>query len=1015
MPSVSGAQLDTVHCEVSSTMIGETQSLSSQSSQGTGNILSGPEGEADTLSSQSSQSTLPEKEISIWLDEKEEQHVKRQTLNDTVSTLTDGRVSPLLSTLNTEWDDISSTQQKYYTRKAREIVAATLSVVSPGQEEALWESLRREPILENEGTSAKKRKYFDVKSDLIDGLIEAHNQAQSWQTKRQILSLFANDFSRLELQKMIPGLSKWRIDQARNHATETGKGQPILEKPIYRARIETAKVDHFLDYISRPELLQDVAFGTKTLKLDSGERVIIPAVVRTLIPSRIIQQYICYCKQEQFQPASETSLYRILDVCSASMQKSLQGLDNVTAEGTEAIDNLTKMIESLVENGAEEGWGKTTECKVKEVKRYFKTDFKAHMSREEHCADHCTTYSLSDPKNTEFKGECKHKHDVECERCESLEDVLKDVKDKIDNIDIDEEQRKRIYFDYKQHEAAIKAWKAHLVRTVLQEEAKQAALDKLDDETCLIIVDWAMKFLPLKYRETMCEFFGKRGLSWHISAVVTKKDSRIEVECFVHVFNFCTQNNYAVASIFEHLFQTIKAEYQSISKAFVRSDNAGCYHNGPLILCLHEVAKNAGVNLIRYDFSEPQAGKDICDRKTAPMKAHIRRFVNKNNDVTTAEEMKKALESHGGLRGCRVAVVEIDPSKDLHEANKIPDISLLYNFKFEDGGIRVWKAYNIGEGKLLNYKNLQIQPQEIASLFVKQPFGPRQKECGVIGERVASQSEIFSCSESTCVLTFKSEREAQAHMDSGKHVKELESVSLYDTIRLRWAERVTGISSVAQEASAVFAHEESASSKTKATSMGWALKATQKRPRLGEKVKAFLIEKFEAGERSGTKADPLSVSREMKFKRDDKGELVFQPEEWKTAKTIKSFFSRYSAKLKQQGVSTPKDMGGSQPEVDEEMAHDIEALEFETAMQNLRQAVYNDLKIPEHPIEVNQFNICKLMQEGKLKALKLLDLKAICATIGLPAEGSQARKKSFVEPLKELVKKCTCKGSSDVY
>ena len=108
-----------------------------------------------------------------------------------------------------------------------------------------------------------------------------------------------------------------------------------------------------------------MAFGTKTLKLDSGERVIIPAVVRTLIPSRIIQQYICYCKQEQFQPASERSLYRILDVCSASMQKSLQGLDNVTTEGTEAKDNLTKMIETLVENGAEEEWGKTTECKVK--------------------------------------------------------------------------------------------------------------------------------------------------------------------------------------------------------------------------------------------------------------------------------------------------------------------------------------------------------------------------------------------------------------------------------------------------------------------------------------------------------------------------------------------------------------------------------------------------------------------------------------------------------------------------
>ena len=92
-------------------MADETQPLLSQSSQGTDNILSGPEGETDKMSSQSSQSTLPEKEISIWLDEKEVQLAKRQTLNDTVSTLTDGRVSPLLSTLNTEWDDISSMQQ----------------------------------------------------------------------------------------------------------------------------------------------------------------------------------------------------------------------------------------------------------------------------------------------------------------------------------------------------------------------------------------------------------------------------------------------------------------------------------------------------------------------------------------------------------------------------------------------------------------------------------------------------------------------------------------------------------------------------------------------------------------------------------------------------------------------------------------------------------------------------------------------------------------------------------------
>ena len=102
--------------------------------------------------------------------------------------------------------------------------------------------------------ASQARKSFDTNTGLIDVLIKAHNQAQSWQTKRQILSLFANDFSRAELQKLVPGLSKWRIDQARQHATQTGRGQPVLEQPIFRCRIDPVKIDHFIEYISRPEL-----------------------------------------------------------------------------------------------------------------------------------------------------------------------------------------------------------------------------------------------------------------------------------------------------------------------------------------------------------------------------------------------------------------------------------------------------------------------------------------------------------------------------------------------------------------------------------------------------------------------------------------------------------------------------------------------------------------------------------------------------------------------------------------
>ena len=62
----------------------------------------------ETLLSQGSQISVPEEEVSIWCDEKEIQNERRQALNDALGNLTSGRFSPILSTLNASWDDISS-------------------------------------------------------------------------------------------------------------------------------------------------------------------------------------------------------------------------------------------------------------------------------------------------------------------------------------------------------------------------------------------------------------------------------------------------------------------------------------------------------------------------------------------------------------------------------------------------------------------------------------------------------------------------------------------------------------------------------------------------------------------------------------------------------------------------------------------------------------------------------------------------------------------------------------------
>ena len=95
------------------------------------------------------------------------------------------------------------------------------------------------------------------------------------------------------------------------------------EKIHHRVRIDMTKVDHFVEFINRPYFYQDVSYGTKFLKLDSGETIEMPNVVRTVTRSTMISQYIQFCQEEKFEPLSRTTLFKILDVVSKPHRVSL--------------------------------------------------------------------------------------------------------------------------------------------------------------------------------------------------------------------------------------------------------------------------------------------------------------------------------------------------------------------------------------------------------------------------------------------------------------------------------------------------------------------------------------------------------------------------------------------------------------------------------------------------------------------------------------------------------------------
>ena len=634
----------------------------------------------------------------------------------------------------------------------------------------------------------------------------------------------------------------------------------------------------------------------------------------------------------------------------------------------------------MLEDLADQGISVTAPHKLlKDGKRYLKNNFKAHIGRSEHCGDHCTVHALSVLSAWEFRGECDHQHCYECERCESLEGVLREVAEMQDKANVTEEERGRLTFEFNESVRNIQAWKAHLLRSSNQDEAKQNVLQKLDENSCLVIMDWAMKFLPVQYREQISDFFGQRGRSWHISAVISRAtvESKYEVECFVHIFNNCSQNSFAVLSIIENLLHKVKQEYPVVTTVYLRSDNAGCYHNGPLLLSLREVGVRTGVRPVRYDFSEPQAGKDICDRKTAAMKAHIKRWVDERHDVVTAEDMKAALESHGGIKGCRAAVVDVDTTRERNKDSKIPGISVLNNFQYEELGIRVWKAYDVGPGRLIPYSGLGVRPQGDTGLRVMKPFSQAPHR-GSLGESVRHQFEIYSCQETGCVLTFKTQAEADNHMDTGKHRLEVDCESTYDRVRRKWAAIVTGVTFALDVPSASSQGEDSGSAVSgyDPRPLGWTLKVTKRPTRMTDNVKTLLMKKFEEGARTGNKADPVQVAREMKTIRNKHGELTFKPEEWRTAQQISSLFSRQTAALRHRGIDGV--------EISEE---DIEAAESEMAFNTLRSLVMDDMVKPSHPIIVGVNNICELVKNKKLGSLKLAVLKEICNHLHLTTSG----------------------------
>ena len=76
--------------------------------------------------------------------------------------------------------------------------------------------------------------------------------------------------------------------------------------------------------------------------------------------------------------------------------------------------------------------------------------------------------------------------------------------------------------------------------------------------------------------------------------------------------------------------------------------------------------------------------------------------------MKTASGMKAAIESYRGVKGCYAAVCGVQASVQTMTKHTMPGVQALHNFSYENGGMRVWRAFDVGPGKFIAQSGWQV-------------------------------------------------------------------------------------------------------------------------------------------------------------------------------------------------------------------------------------------------------------------------------------------------------------------
>ena len=161
---------------------------------------------------------------------------------------------------------------------------------------------------------------------------------------------------------------------------------------------------------------------------------------------------------------------------------------------------------------------------------------------------------------------------------------------------------------------------------------------------------------------------------------------------------------------------------------------------------------------------------------------------------------------------------------------------------------------------------------------------------------ITQQTKLFICPETGCTKQYQRVSSLEEHIMHGRHTLKLERKSTYDQIKIQWAEVCQHMSELSRKRYNPSNQLGEGIVQTNNVSEGWALKKGRKSVRFSDRVKAFLKQLYDIGEKNKKKVNPADAVKQLKQARNNDGTKMFGPEEYLQTSQIASFFSRLSVR-----------------------------------------------------------------------------------------------------------------------